>query len=422
MNDSNQIKYSVAEQVVQFIQSEMPRYLSAFRQMVETNSLTTNFDGVRRVGEQTKALFATLGFVAIDVPVEHGQCSNHLVLERTGSAQLKIGLVSHLDTVYSEEEERQNDFYWREERGRIYGPGTYDIKGGTILAFIMLDALRIVHPELFEAVHWVVLLDAGEEVFAEDFPDVMRTWLAGENTKACFVFEGGNRIGGSETLVTSRKGRGVFRIEVRGRGAHAGAQFLNGSNAIVQVARLIDKIAGLTNLERGLTFNVGIVSGGTVINRVPHHARCDVDMRARYFADYEGGIAAILALKDDVSVRSVSDNFPCEITVTLVSANPPCEGDDGTLRLFEYWRATAETLGISLVQELRGGLTDWNRIATFVPSIDGLGPVGGNDHVSERTADLTKDQEYIEADSLQTRGVLHTLAMASFITDCLKAE
>jgi acetylornithine deacetylase/succinyl-diaminopimelate desuccinylase-like protein len=129
----------------------------------------------------------------------------------------KIGLTSHLDTVYPPAEERANDFTWRVAGERLYGPGTVDIKGGTLMILMLLEALQHAAPALFEAVTWVVLLNAAEEVLAPDFGDLLRERLAGA-TLANLVFEGGKWNGREGQLVVARKGMACYRIEVVGQG------------------------------------------------------------------------------------------------------------------------------------------------------------------------------------------------------------
>src|SRR5438045_2361169 len=108
------------------------------RQMVEINSFTEHVSGVNRLGELTANVFASLGFQPSFIPATRAECGRHLVLHRPRIPDAPtIALVSHLDTVFTEEEERRNNFRWRPEGSRIYGPGTNDIKGGTALIHLI---------------------------------------------------------------------------------------------------------------------------------------------------------------------------------------------------------------------------------------------------------------------------------------------
>lgn len=145
-----------------YLTQNLPQYVAMLRQMVAINSFTANPAGVDALGRLTAELFAPLGFTAETVPSVHAEFGHHLVLTRPGKSGRKIGLVSHLDTVFPPEEEIRNEFHWREVGDRIYGPGTADIKGGTVLIYMMLAAFQAITPDLFDDVTWVVLLDASE--------------------------------------------------------------------------------------------------------------------------------------------------------------------------------------------------------------------------------------------------------------------
>ena len=108
-------------------------------------------------------MFVALGFSAESIPCATPDYGDHLVLTRTGSGPHKLGLISHLDTVFPAEEEIANDFRWRVEGERIYGPGTVDIKGGTVAIYMLMDAMQRFAPEVYEEVTWFVLLDSAEE-------------------------------------------------------------------------------------------------------------------------------------------------------------------------------------------------------------------------------------------------------------------
>ena len=211
--------------------------------MVEINSFTRNPAGVAALAGMTQKLFAQLGFSARSVPSNDSSLGDHLVLSCGPDTAPIFGLVSHLDTVFSPEDERENDFCWREVGNRLYGPGTCDIKGGTIVAFMVLDALKTLAPEAFHSIQWKVLLNSSEEIFSQDFPHLMRTELPPSHTLACLVFEKAGQVDGMDlSLVVARKGRLVCTLTVHGRGAHAGNEPHHGANAIVQMSRLVEKI------------------------------------------------------------------------------------------------------------------------------------------------------------------------------------
>jgi glutamate carboxypeptidase len=397
-------------QIEIFLEGKLAGYLAVLEQMVAINSFTANPEGINELADLTGRYFADLGFTAERIPSTNPDYGDHLVLNRPGTGPASIALVSHLDTVFPADEERRNDFYWRVEDDRLYGPGSVDIKGGTVLMYMVLDALRAVDPALFEAVNWVILLNAAEETLAPDFADLCRQRIPA-GALACLVFEAGNVAGGIFTLVRSRKGRATFQVDVEGRAAHAGANHQRGASAIVQLAETVSQIAALTDHQQDLTFNVGTISGGTVINRVPHLASASGEMRAFDSDIFRQGVARLEALAENVTVRSLEDGYPCRITVDVLQESAPWPQNPATDRLLSIWQETAAGLGWVVVPEARGGLSDGNFIWDYVPTLDGLGPSGANAHCSERSADGLKDQEYAEASSFVPKAALTTLAI-----------
>lgn len=391
--------------------ARLPFYLKMLRQMVGINSFTGNAEGVNVLGELTAQRFAELGFKAEFFQSELAHYGKHLVLTRSGTGRRKVGFVSHLDTVFPAEEELQNNFRWREEGERIYGPGTVDIKGGTVLMYMMLEGIRQAAPAVFEEITWVLLLDAAEESHGEDFGRLCKARLAGEETVGCFIFEAGYMDGERARVVVARKGMATYEVDVEGRAAHAGSAHQNGANAIVQLAEQVQKIAGFTDYERELTFNVGTIRGGSVTNRVPHAAHARVEMRAYDMGAFEEGMAKMLALGDEATVESADGDFQCKTSVRVTRRTEPWPHNAHTQRLFSYWEAAGELLGLEIVPEQRGGLSDGNYFWQEIPSLDALGPSGGNAHCSERSADGSKDQEYVTRDTLVPKAVLNTVAL-----------
>jgi glutamate carboxypeptidase len=138
----------------EYLNSQLPAALEMLRQMVGINSFTGNPEGVNHLGRFTADCFAPLGFESDFIPSTNPSWGNHLVLTRRGKSGKSIALVSHLDTVFPPEEEVRNDFRWRREGDRIFGPGTHDIKGGTAMIWLVLSALREHAPKVFEDITW----------------------------------------------------------------------------------------------------------------------------------------------------------------------------------------------------------------------------------------------------------------------------
>ena len=397
-----------------FFDQQMPATIELLRQMVAINSFTGNAKGVNQLARLTADAFAPLGFTAEYVPSTNPEWGNHLVLTRPGRSGAGIAMVSHLDTVFPPEEEARNQFVWQPEGDRIFGPGTHDIKGGTAMIWLVLKGLQAQAPALFEAITWKLFWNSSEECFSPDFGDVCRTRFD-RNTLAALVFEAEGRANGESLVVVARKGRATWRVSVSGRGSHAGGKHEHGANAAVQLGQLVQHIAALTDYSRQLTFNVGRIQGGTVLNRVPHEAVAEGEFRAFTAEAYAHGKAGVLALSGPGSVRSPADGYACAVKAEIVSESRPWPRNPGTDRLCEYWLEAGGELGLAVNRQERGGLSDGNQIWDVVPTLDGLGPWGDNDHCSERSPDGSKLPEYVEISSFVPKAVLNVVAIAKLV-------
>jgi glutamate carboxypeptidase len=394
-----------------YLDDRLPRYLHLLQQMVAINSFTTNPDGVNELGRLTAGIFAELGFAAEFVPSTNPDYGQHLVLTRAGRTLYTVGMVSHLDTVFPAAEEEANNFHWRPAGDRIYGPGTVDIKGGTVMMFMILDALRQVAPDFYEDVNWVLLLDASEEADGADFGALCRERLEGQSTLACLIVEGGLVEDSRAKVVVARKGMAVYEVRAEGRAAHAGTSHDQGANAIVQLAHAVQQIAGFTDYQRHLTFNVGTLSGGSVTNRVPHEALAKVEMRAYDAAVYEDGIRKMLSLPQTANVSSANGDYQCRLDVQILRKTRPWPRNEATDRLLRIWQEAGQLVGLEVVPEERGGLSDGNYFWDTIPTLDGLGASGGNAHCSERSDDGLKNQEYVQPGSLVPKALLNSVAL-----------
>lgn len=393
------------------LERRLPFYLEQLRQMVAMNSFTTNVKGVNELGRLTAGFLAPLGFQAEFVPSTNPAHGNHLVLTRAGRTRHTVGMVSHLDTVFPPAEEMANDFRWREAGKRIYGPGTVDIKGGTVIMAMMLDALQQIAPDFYDNVNWVLLLDASEETDGSDFGELCKERLVSASPLACLIFEGGLIEERKARVVVARKGMAVYHVRAEGRAAHAGTAHEQGANAIVQLAEAALKIASFTDYERHLTFNVGTFSGGSVVNRVPHYATAIVEMRAYAPGVYEDGIQQMLSLPEQARVTSANGSYQCRLEVEVVRKTQPWPRNEQTDRLLRVWQEAGRLVDMEVVPEERGGLSDGNYFWDVLPCLDGLGASGANAHCSERSEDGLKDQEYVRRDSLAPKALLNCVAL-----------
>ncbi|MDF2439333.1 MAG: glutamate carboxypeptidase [Abditibacteriota bacterium] len=408
----------------------LPATLSFLQELVSINSFTSNAEGVHENARRIIRQFAPLGFESRLAPCCVPGTGSHLILDSGGEGPV-VACVAHLDTVYPPEEEARNNFKWQHEGPRIYGPGTADIKGGTALLWMVLDTLAAATPALFRSTRCILLWNAAEEVLAPDFEDVCQEVLPA-STQACLLFEPGFAVEptpdqaqsddatGNEcgfNLVRARKGSGNFRIAVTGRAAHSGNAYAQGANAVHQIARIIDRVMALSDQSRGTTVNVGVVSGGTLTNRVPHEAEAHFEVRAFDHDHYAQVRAVIMAMAGAGDVVAAADGFACQVEMEVIKEVLPWPQNAQTDALLARWQEAGRQCGARVIGSPRGGLSDGNRLWNRVPTLDGLGPLGGNLHASERSVDGTKLPEYVEPASLVPKALLNCVALQQLLLD-----
>jgi glutamate carboxypeptidase len=397
------------------IEEQFPHALQLLKELVDIGSHSLDPDGVNRVGEKLWQEFEELGFVEGIMQSTDPRCGKHLLLNKPGTGHTALLLVSHLDTVYTDEELEEHDFQWREEGERIFGPGIVDDKGGIVMIWLLLKALKEADPEFFHSVHWQVHFNAAEELLGVDFAQASVRSLH-PRTKAALVFEFGPTQGKNWKILTGRKGRAQFEIQVEGKAAHAGHPEL-GANAIRQLAELIPQIEDLTDLDKGLTANVGLIKGGDACNTIPNYAQASAEVRANCQEVLDEAVEKILALEGDGTVRSAADGFTCKIRVNLLEKmdawdpqNPESQG------LLSVWQAAGQIMGIQVDRYERGGLSDGNYLAAQgMPTLDGLGPDGGNLHSSRNAPEAGLEPEYIRIDTFAEKTLLNALAIRMFV-------
>ena len=326
-------------------------------------------------------------------------------------------MISHLDTVFPPEEEARNNFHWQPEGDRIFGPGTHDIKGGSVMMWLVLAALRDHAPKTFEDITWKLIWNSSEECFSPDFGDVCRAHFD-RGTLAALVFESEGRVGKESRLVVARKGRGTWRVTVSGRAAHAGGKHEHGANAIVQLGQTVQQVAALTDYARDLTVNVGTICGGTVLNRVPHEAVAEGEFRT--FTPEVFAQAKARPARAGRAGRGAQSRGRLRLRGQGRDSHrvPPVAAQPGHRRALPGLEAGRRTnLGLPVNCEERGGLSDGNLIWDAVPTLDGLGPWGDNDHCSERSPDGAKLPEFVDVSTFVPKAVLNTAAILRLCDD-----
>jgi glutamate carboxypeptidase len=372
--------YSNVDPILRYARQKQNDIIALIRDLVEQESPSDDSASVNRLVEllveRSRGLARARTFPG-------GSFAKHLRLEFDlpgGKKDGQILMLGHSDTVWPLG--TLASMPYRQSRGRLWGPGVFDMKAGLAFFFVAMQALRDLDVPVARKV--VLQVNSDEEVGSPS--SRVLTEDAARRSVAVLVLEPGSGLEGQ--VKTARKGVGDYTIVVRGRAAHAGLDFSSGASAIVEMARQIERISTFTRLERGITVSPGIISGGTRSNVVAAECRCEIDIRVPREVDRK------YLEQKFASLRPVDKRCVLEVTGGL--NRPPMERSAGGRRLFRLAQRLALELGVELEESSVGGGSDGNFTAALgVPTLDGLGAVGEGAHafneniVINRIADRT---------------------------------
>ncbi len=340
--------------------------LNGIRRWVEQESHTADVDGVNAMMALAEEAYVAMGANVERIPGRDGYGDHLIARSPWGGDGPGILVLSHLDTVHPKGTLQIQPF--KVEDGIAYGPGIYDMKGG---AYIALHALRHLTRTQRETPLPITHLFVSDEEVGSPTSEALITGLA-RRAKYVLVTEPA-REGGK--IVTARKGSARFVITATGRPAHSGARHADGRSAIKEMARQILALEEMTDYERGLTVNVGLVSGGTGVNVVPETCVAEVDVRVPTPPIADEIIARILALQP----------FDPDVAVAVTGGlnRPPYEKMPEIAALFDHARTLAAEIGFELEDLKTGGGSDGNFTAAIAPTLDGLGVDGKGGHTHD---------------------------------------
>jgi glutamate carboxypeptidase len=361
-----------------FCRDERPWLLETIEALVNLESPTTDKAAVDRCGRALAARLEAIGGRVSRLPrVDRG---DHLLAE-FGCGRSQILLLGHFDTVWPVGQLERMPLV--RSNGRLHGPGVFDMKAGIAIGMLATRALLETGVSLSRRI--VMLWTTDEEVGSA----TSRAAIEDEarRSDAVLVLEP-SLPGGA--VKTARKGCGEYELRVRGVAAHAGIDPSNGASAIHELARQIVLVQKLQDLDRGISVNVGTISGGTRTNVVAEEAHAVVDVRAPTQADAARVDAAFRALK------AVDDRTAVSVTGGL--DRPPLERTAQVARLYKQASEVGRELGQALGEGSTGGGSDGNFTAALgVATLDGLGAVGDGAHALH---------EHVDIDALPDRAAL----------------
>jgi len=343
---------------------QLPRALSLLETMVTMESPSFDKTLVDKFAQFAGARFAEIGGDVRYIPVD--RFGDHMIARFGSESPSRVMLLGHTDTVWTAGEILNRPF--RLEAGRASGPGVFDMKAGIVLMWMALQHAPA------QAV--TVLLTSDEEIGSHS----SRSLIESEARQCAAVLVLEPSLPGG-TLKTSRKGVGVFTLKAMGQAAHAGIAPDKGVNAIEEISRQILKLQQMTDRARGTTVTVGVVRGGTRSNVVPAEAAAEVDVRVTSSEEAE---------RITTRIRSLTPEVPgARLEIRGAITRPPMQRNAQTARLFEVARAAGAAIGLDLREGSTGGGSDGNFTSAIgIPTLDGLGAIGGGAHAVDEWVDV----------------------------------
>jgi glutamate carboxypeptidase len=356
--------------LLRYARGHQDETIALIRQFVECESPSDHPPSVNRLAGLLQKSVQEMARVTAFPGGGHGK---HLRCEFALPGARKRGQIlalGHSDTVWPLGTLRTMPY--RQAKGRLWGPGVFDMKGGLAIFITAMNVLRKLNISVGRKV--VLQVNSDEEIGSPSSRKL--TEEAAKKSDVVFVLEPAAGLDGK--LKTARKGVGDYTVTVRGVPAHAGLDFEKGVSAIVEMARQVERIAGFTRLGKGITVSPGVIRGGTRSNVVAAECIVEVDVRVPRVAD----VAYIE--RQFASLRPFDRR--CTLEVTGGMNRPPMERTLATAALVDKAREFARELGFELNECAVGGGSDGNFTAALgIPTLDGLGAVGEGAHASNES-------------------------------------
>lgn len=394
-NSSGQLS-STERAITRSVDAHNGDALALLIRLVDINSGTTNHAGVRKVGDILRAQFDSLGFTTRWVDGSAFHRAGHLVAEHPGPGP-KILIIGHLDTVFDPSSPFQK--FVRLDDSTARGPGVIDMKGGDVIALYALRALK--DAGALDSMHVVVVYDGDEEDAGSPLSAARRALTdAAHGATAALGFEDG--AGDPRTAVISRRGDISWTLTTTGHTAHSSQIFTKeyGAGAIYEAARVLDQFYRQLSTQRYLTFNPGIIVGGTAVSLDSTQSAGTAAGKTNVVADsalVSGDLRTLspaqLADAQRAMQRIVGQTLPMTTAhLEFADGYPPMAPTAGNKRLLAMYDHASQDLGfgpVVAVDPSRAGAADVSFVANIVPmAIDALGLSGHDDHSEKETADL----------------------------------
>jgi len=342
-------------------EKKLPKMIEDLKTLVEIESPSDAPAAVNNLAQYLSQRLEKLGAKPEQLPVENG---GNVVTARYGGEGQAVMVLGHMDTVWPLGTLAQRPV--RIEGDKLFGPGSFDMKAGLVVALHTLELLQSLdkkpkHPILF-------FFSSLEETDCEPYQPLLE-----KHALACDYVLDLEPAWPGGAVKTERKGCANYLLNIRGRAAHAGADPRKGISAITELAHQIQVLNSLTNFDQGTTVNVGVVRGGIRPNVVADQAVAEIDVRFCRLTDGQAIDAAIKSLKPYLA--------EAELEITGKIGMPPLERTEKVISLYQKAQNIALQLGFELGEVSTGGVSEaCITSALGVPTLDGLGADGDGAH------------------------------------------
>lgn len=383
--------------MVASVDAANPQALALLERVVNINSGSMNFAGVRAVGDVFRAELEALGFTARWVDGAPFKRAGHLVAERRGTGP-RVLLIGHLDTVFEPDSPFQR--FERIDANTARGPGIIDMKGGDV---VMIHALKALHTaRALDRLHIRVVMTGDEELTGEPLSEARAALVeAAKGSDIAIGFEDGP--GDPRTAVIARRGTTGWQLRVKARPAHSSQIFREdiGAGAIYEASRILNAFRETLGGEPHLTFNPGVMLGGTAVDLDTALARGTAAGKENVVAEQAVVMGDLRTLSRDQLDRArermqqiVAASLPhAQSTLTFDEGYPPLAPGPGNERMLALYDQASRDVGagpVTAVNPDRAGAADVSFAAAHVKMIiDGIGLMGHSDHTPQETADLS---------------------------------
>jgi glutamate carboxypeptidase len=358
------------------VDARLPRFLAELETMVNIDCGSYTPDGVNRIADLVADALRAEGADVERIPhrpADGAPQLGDLVIGRIAGEGRRILLIGHMDTVFDAGTAAARPFHI--EGDRALGPGVTDMKAGLLAGLHAIGALHEAGAQ--PAITFVANPD--EEIGSPFSTEHIRR-LAPDHD-AVLVLECARANG---DIVSARKGIADYHLTLVGRAAHAGVEPEKGRSAILEAAHQVVALHALNGRWPTVTVNAGVIRGGTRPNVVAERCELQVDLRAAHADAFDAAAAEVARL---AAVPEVPD---VRIDLRRIASHPPMERTDASATLVAQAVTIAGELGFPLRDAATGGASDANTTAALgIPTIDGLGPVGGDDHSVDEWLDVT---------------------------------